>query len=1208
MSLDPTLVLEFPDLKAFDQWDCGLRIALSLVNPSALGPCAAAGPPHAAALQHGLVRAALGMQAAEGAVLTGGGGGWRRALLRGGRRASVDDPTGERLRRAQEWAMRSAEVVARHAAPASAAGAPPGTAPAPGLGAGLFPLPHQLSLPSVHLAPIRPRPLQSQAGYSIGSYPPRVWRGTRGVTASSDGDALGASSRGGPGPGAARRRGSLRRASSDSGSSGSEGGARRREPGPPALDVASIRAALAKPLAMQVPVHAGPVPAHAQRGAPHDEAAASPQAQAQALPSPPPRWRAASSGDGSGASLSQPPSRRAAPPPAVEFLNSLGRELKARAAAAAASSAGGRSSCAASGEAGAEAAGTDEGGAPRLRRKRSCSALSSKAAVLACDGLEGSPRAPAGLEGMGSLDGLIGGGSSSSGGLLKARFPRASGEASSAGDASPPPARGGRRGGAVTSSPRFGGAATEAATAQLWDEVGSHEHLAAAAAAAAADPPLLRLHSAPEALAAIEAALAGGAAGGAPAHGSESGGAAAGAPGELKQDSVASSATAGSFVFSLSAAQAGVLAGLPALLGPSRAALGAAAAVEAASAPAPAAFSIFGAQPGAPQQQGGGIAGADALRRVAFAQAPAACDSDGGAAGGCSDSQGGDSAGSPTGLRSRGSLAAGSLTLGSFSVGSFTAATLYDGFSSREASFSTPAGASPDANPASSPGRGGGGGACSPRASPLGAGAGPDAQAQAQLQAPGRALGRGPSGVRRASTSFRQGRASGAGTIVSEAWTRALSMSWGTGGDADELQSAAFAGWSSAFAGAADGPAVRPPLCGSASQPDLSGRAAVGVGGGGAARGGDPQDVPQEAEAREAPAVEHPPLLRSSSGGAALPPLPAASVPDGRSRSLSQLAQGAALPALLEGEGGDEGDDSGGHAGAPTAQSDPLQAQLQQLPPLAARGGGGSGGGRPSGAGKLGSGGGKAGSGGGLGPARSSGGGGGQRPLSMGGAYREALAAGAAAAARLGPLTPFGLSTLTIQRGDSSQQAPGAGCCAAAAVPGCVCGAGGGGGSLSPRHLQLRLPKHRRASSAHSMMWDGSGQWSAGADHGATWRSVLSQAGAQPPKQTPGSANPPLSGSPPPPPAGPIGVAGYEDLYSPSAATTPGSLASFFAGGDGSPTARGGRGGLFAPPSPTFSAASERLSSFGYPMRRVFAPSVSAPARMGDILLGAGAR
>jgi hypothetical protein len=1169
MSLDPDLVLAFADLKAFDQWDCGLRIALSLVNPSALGPAAAhagarghLGTPGlaSASVQHSLVRTALSLQAAEGGLAfqpgaAGGpaaaGGSWRCALLRGARRASVDDPSGTRLRRAQEWAARSAEVVARHAGvgggggPSSSAGA--GAPAAAVAGLGLFPLPHQLSLPSVNLPRIRPRPLLSQTGYSVGSHPAaRAWRGARGVTASSDGDAGGFaahfSGRSPPPPppppplgGGSRPRSSLRRTSSDSGSSGG-GGGRRQAGGAAALDIALIRAALLKPHSMQVAVPAGPVPAHARRGEEQQEEEVRRSLQRRA---------AGSSGGGCGGS---PQSGRApAPPPAAEFLLSVGCELMAWAAAAAGggarpcsgrgSASGGPEAPAAEAEARAEGR---AGGITALPRKRSCGALSAKALALAGDALEASPRAPAGLEGMGSADGLL---SFGSGGLLKARFTRASGDTSSGGgaDALPPSKpRSGRRGGAATSSPRFAGDAGLGAdaAASLWAEVGAEETLATAPAPSPPPPLLPRQRSAPECLplpegltAAGALALASGGCGGAKQGsgsgcGSRASSAAAGG-GELTRDSVRSSAT-GSFVFSLAARPD---AGPGAACGAPRPPLS----VRVPDAAAPSPFDGFGEA-----RQCGSAPGAGAVRAASpFAQQ---CSAGTGAAGaavpapGCALETQDSDCGSPNGLRGHGGAAASSLTLGSFSLGSFTAgsfsaATLCDGSFSREVSFVSPpaaaaalGGAFQDAaSPITSPGRG----AFSARASPLGISSGPypddgaiaatalaaapeGSAAAAAESLTGRTLARGPSSARRATTSFRQARASAGGTIVSEAWTRASSMSWCTGGDAEELQSAS--GWSAnvaasgaagpgadggawaiaaaAAAAAESAPVARPRLSHWASQPDLGIRAEVSST---PPVEGDGQEAASNGGAAASPRQ----LKRCSSGSAALPPLPAMAA-DGRARAFALCAQGAMLPALLEADGGGEGEDGGlpssraleapapvAAAGSgelagldkqppgcwafPSKQQQHEQKQAAKIPAVAAevapvvfaRDGGG----------------GKPGSCGGRGPPRSSGGGG-QRPLSMGGAYREALAAGAAAAARFGPIAPLGLASLALQHGDSTAQGP-AGCCPGGAALGCVCS----GGSLSPRHMQLRLevPKHRRASSAHSLAWDGSGQWSAGA-------------------------------------------------------------------------------------------------------------------------------
>jgi hypothetical protein len=88
----------------------------------------------------------------------------------------------------------------------------------------------------------------------------------------------------------------------------------------------------------------------------------------------------------------------------------------------------------------------------------------------------------------------------------------------------------------------------------------------------------------------------------------------------------------------------------------------------------------------------------------------------------------------------------------------------------------------------------------------------------------------------------------------------------------------------------------------------------------------------------------------------------------------------------------------------------------------------------------------------------------------MGGAYRQAVAADGGSAARLAALGPFGL--LPTQSG-TARDCPLAplGSAGSGALPGCVCGG-------SPRHLQLRLPRPRRASSAQLFRAESSGQWS----------------------------------------------------------------------------------------------------------------------------------
>lgn len=96
------------------------------------------------------------------------------------------------------------------------------------------------------------------------------------------------------------------------------------------------------------------------------------------------------------------------------------------------------------------------------------------------------------------------------------------------------------------------------------------------------------------------------------------------------------------------------------------------------------------------------------------------------------------------------------------------------------------------------------------------------------------------------------------------------------------------------------------------------------------------------------------------------------------------------------------------------------------------------------------------------------------RQLSMASAYQQAVNGGGMAqhAAGMARHGPFGLSSL--QRGDSAVVlgTPGSGAYGLSAV--------GAARDGSPRHLQLKLPMHRRASSAHSFYVDGSGQWSAG--------------------------------------------------------------------------------------------------------------------------------
>ncbi|KAI8475778.1 MAG: hypothetical protein J3K34DRAFT_480500 [Monoraphidium minutum] len=1014
LTLDPDLTLGFEDLKSFDEWERGLRVLLAMVSPPQGSHAAAL------AMAGGYGQPAPGARAA---AACGGGGG----ELQGCKGADGGDlyrqqQQEQQQQEQQEEAAALGSLAMRHGLVRAALEAQHGGGGLGGGGLSRLAAPlrgsrrasvddpqnarlwraqalaaRSMDVVACHLAAAAPPPAAG-AGAGPGGAHQHLLAGFGKLAAgSSSGDGMrhvpaapllhvhqGGSSGGGEG---------------SSSSSGDGGGARCGGAGN-APDVAAIRAVLTAP-------HSG---AAAGRGRPAAAAASGPQAAA---------------GPHVAAGCTVLVARQA--PAAQALLNSLGRELKARAAATAAADAFDSLH-----DGGGACGGLLVGWRGKLgggeERKRDSLDLSSEVLVP-------SPRSPAGLGGACSADG-----GSPGGALLKAHFARrdgsggVSGRCSGAGQAARGDALGEQSSGLsglsgagssgpVAAAADGGDSAAEAdAAAAKWAREYDCSGGEAAAAGAAQLPGYVRDASAlagalmPDSFLGVEAALAGGpsgrgaesprrGSGGGRGGGRSSGGGAGGAASQaLQRAAGGSSASSTSTALSLRA-------GIGADCWP--------AAAEGAGALAASA--------------GGGGAPPVPL--------PAAIPAD--------DAASGDGpAGRPAGGRI---AASNSFTLGRLSAGagpgggSFSSAAFSATFCLRSCGPSFTHGAmsggpAPEQAPAAAPD-----------------GAAPEQEAAAA--AARRAISRGPSSARRTG-SFATRRVSGTFTEVSDSFTRASTVSCSNLGDLD-----------GANGGGSGGSCYARPAA------EAGGAAEAGEGGGGA----EEQEPLSEAQQMLAAAWARS-LLRSSSGGAAMPPLPRLKVTAGARQPglrwsggggesaaappFASLLQGAALPAQLDSDAqdgaggggmGEHGQNLSGPAdalGAASAAPDggPISggdSSIQAPPATAAQqpgGGGGGGGGGPSG------------------------GGAGRGGLTMACAYRQAVSGGAVAA-RFGPLGPFGAS-LQLHRPDP-HAAPGPPWGGSGAL-------GGGAAGLSPRHLQLqlRLPRHKRVSSATSIRMD-SGHWSA---------------------------------------------------------------------------------------------------------------------------------
>jgi len=1047
-TLDPDLTLAFESLKAYDEWESGLRLLLAMVNPAATGAAALATPPasphlhpqraeqggiHSLAIQHGLVRAALGVQAASGAGTSGGRsrGGWQQRLKLFRRRASVDDPMGLRLSTAQDWAARSAAVVAQHL---------PATA-------GQHHHHHQQQQQQQQHPLAHPLYRKIQQQQHLQFQNEQQWQQALGASSISGGGGVVAA--GGyvwTGTGASPHASphavhSNSEDGSHSGSDGEDGQGSARQRAAADLSIASIRAMLTKPHAVQGTAAQG------SSAPPHLKQQQQQQQQQQLSPRSAPTTRC---------------SRLA--PPAQELMH----HFKARKSRSAAAASAALDDCLCEASAPSFAAGLQQitpvshAASSEVRASIVSDSSSSKVGKRVAAGVDGvesistkvltltsdggpdgasSPRMHAHLEDeleFGVSIASVRGRSTSTGGLLKARFIRGC-EGSEVGVSS-----------SGDGSPCAAGAADDADDGGYFQlQPASALHTSAAQQAPAAAPARIspddqqedssfaRHNSAPAALlgaqmpwpdsfTAMEAAI----------NGTDCTAAVQPLPADAELlyrsgESHASSATIGSFVFASGLClphhqqheQRGECDGN-----------------------------------GEQEEQGDG-AGTNPSNGpdtpcIVFSTAAFGLASRAGAALLISDARQEEAEGDEDGDSS---LTGPSFTAGSFTAGSITAANFYDGSfiggHSRNPSFTN---------------------LCSPTTS--------GALFGSPVQIPGRSgrtlVGALTGGGSNGSGSFGSTHAFSREQSARQSSLKRTGQGSGSGSVAASKAAASSSG--PAVAAASPGPAVAAP------------------------------PLPRSSGSGSLASPSRPPLVRSSSGGSALPPLPS-QLDGGRALSrrgsgvpFASLLQVALLPALLEAEVYDEGQDgrrASSAAAGPSQQEPQMQDQQseeeeeEEEAALAAR------------VDKAGP------SETGVTPApltsaaeapkeraptilylptRSSGGGAasaaavrapstpGGAPITMVGAYHQALASTTSCTARFGHLGPFGQSPL--QRGESSvlMGAPISG------VYGLTPIATGPVGNSqldpgSPRHLQLKVPKHRRESSAHSFLFEGSGQWSAGA-------------------------------------------------------------------------------------------------------------------------------